>query len=1788
MDNSDITTAVELKGIVHNSTKLGTLDGQCEDLINLRFKDNSWRATGDGRIVFTMGNIQEEGANRIHDIEYKQLFVHTNVYRHLLGVRDNKLCWFANIETDGSTFTPLTEVHKITTFYGDDLYICQTGHLLTIIDSKGSFEYALFNSKTDSYKVINVDENGAQNARGLYPYGAVHFNLDSRITEEHRFATEFTDFTLKIDDYNDFNQQGSTGCWRPHANKGNSVDGRKNFHAEMIKCYGAATEKNRFTRPFMAMIAVKLYDGTYSFASAPVLLFPRQSEYQNSTGEITNCAWAHSGGQKPYTDKDNDSQKIPDFKVEGDSDYKIDNFSFPVYSSFIAATYFNQKLTPTDWSHFGRNTNMFSRVIGSDLLLSIEDVSMIMENSDLFKGIGVFVTPQIDLCYMGVDDWTKGSLYDSWIKTIHDKDKEEWNFIITYKPKYKTYNDIKKSLDDSPFFLLRDYSIDELASLKENPYVNLQDNKYTGLLNNIANGDVRFSSNFIGRTSYLPKVAYSYNQRLHIANYESSIFHGFPIELFMHNNRACYVNKGSNDLGLRDIKLFDGDKPYNSKKFIPVDCVPTQYRFDTNTGYRIPSTLLTSINAFFAAVKVWINNSDGTTSVVCRYLNIPGKNGKGFYDEYSIEALQPYFFYPDSRATKAEIYILTTKSENGGVYAKLGKKEIRLIPHPTLNMAYACLNNNLLPTPLVFTDYRISDADGLQKLMNELGNIGITKEQCATETNANCLKVSSTNNPFIFPAENTYQVGSSEIMALCSNAVAVGTGQTGAAPLYVFCKDGLYALMVDSSGEMAYTNSRIIARDVINQYNRATPIDDGVVFTTDRGLMLVSGSEVEELGQPLEGDFEDFGDDTGRDYNKIAANAYTMAKIAALPSDSQTKVDFLEFLKGAMVNYNHNERELMVSNPAYEYTYILDRNANWSRRDYGAEQYVNNYPTSYRLKGNRLYQVDKDSDAKNGIFVMSKVLKFDSIAFKQLHRVIARGFFELDSKPQWENVYHKQEEISDGKMYSTECAIRDVELNEQSSDRYYLMSKKSILDTTDYGADNVQRILHINFPQTNETISDFAFTIPSEFEEKYAIDIDRKDENYITFTYRVKDDTTGRVVYEVVIFSSIAQSGQESGCNISEYSIDVCKVDLDEENDTPLIINDKILPLDTYHKYSDEIEVDVNVYLVAKDTKEYVIRTGTENYGDYGYRADDKILYNYFENAIIPLDFYYDLSTKDSAFHEFIRLPQDKNNDHVCLHIKNGAFARLTINPSENIFDSIKIIFNPLKYYNLKGGDNEFLENADNIITKYTYDREYSKIDTVSYKILRFNTEEDAKNLTNYSVVYECPFSVSVENELGGKISMSLDASKDDIFQPNIYDKKKDIYIESGYYVEAFQVVGKLKIVVHITIKNKVTDEIVAIQTYYVSSLCGFEDRSIVGTIGGEFSDNENEIEIHFQNTPFEKSELTYLKTTDMHDYSSGIPLPITTIDDKKYYDSSKEYKHVSCDGIAKLPMFVEYIKDDDCPIVIQGTNDFLVPDGYSCDIKIEFLEGDYGLLFCSYINVADDKSILASKSKIGNISLVLVNENGDIIYSTPKSTLLSKNEYDTTDGVWHKINDNRICLYLGYDEYPANPIIIRDVPAGKYSVGILVEGSDLYILNTAYNMTPFEWPEYVWMTIAAYKLTEQEPEVINYVLHPADKSYSTQNTIDKIIPSCVTRELKESVQSCLGLYIFGSYDGRKWACLGHREKWSKSFRDIGALVERTDCKFFRFVLAGQISKDSRFDYFEVSGKGSKLSTKIR
>lgn len=920
--------AISLQGINHHLDKINVQDGMCEDLVNLRYKDGSWRTSGDGMEIV---GFDASG--------YSQMFIHTNVYRHLLGVdkTTKMLCWIANLspktnrteseeETEHESFDfQSIEPQELCKVEGE-VFINQTGHLITVIDHKDEgedlFDYFLFKTMDNNYKAVNTDQNGKISDRELFPFGKIHFNL-------------YSPSMLDGEDALDVAERGK------HVFRHEIENGVKYSDALKI-AYSKAVDSNVFTRPFLALAAVKLYDGSYICASNPVLLFPRQralmSWYDNSQSKVVDdfefvYKDIHSSGGstlKPNTIKG----------ADGKTRY-VDYTRVYKNGSQFAVSHINQSYSedwmPSVFSYFqegGRHENYI--VQGSDIVLSISELNeIIKDDSEIIQSICVFVTPEVDI-------------YD------FEKLEEDRNEAVggTYASQFmdkamRPIADVRDELMNNNFYLLREFKYSELGS--KSILVSLKDYKYEGLLKNLIHNDTLPSSAF-ARMSYVPKSQFNYNGRLHIANYTSTQFHGYPMEQHTQNNHSVVLDATASI-----------SKDVSGVRFA-----------DNETYVTIPRGVInlcseeSKIGIPIAVVEYKIK-VDNAYQKVCRVINGTGVSA-------SLEGIDALLTFPDSRAESANVYIVTSGSVN---YVF---RSFNLKPHNYLNIAYY-VSDDLKPI-----GSNISSWFGGSVSMEEW--LEGCKEKKNTERFPNGLKVSVTNNPFVFEAKQTYQVGSSEVVAMCANAISVGTGQTGQAPLYVFCKDGIYAMFVDANGEMAYTNSRIIARDVCNNPKSVTPIDSGVVFTTDRGLMNIAGNEVEEIGQPLEGDYVSI------DADKITKNAWEMQKIAGLPDDAKTKADFLHYLKGAIVCYNHNERELMISNPKYNYTYVLEDEGIWSRRDYAADEYVNNYPTAYRVKNGKFYQVDNESDADNSIFLLSREIKLDSIGFKQIDRFVARGYFE--------------------------------------------------------------------------------------------------------------------------------------------------------------------------------------------------------------------------------------------------------------------------------------------------------------------------------------------------------------------------------------------------------------------------------------------------------------------------------------------------------------------------------------------------------------------------------------------------------------------------------------------------------------------------------------------------------------------------------------------------------------------------------------------------------------------------
>ena len=68
---------------------------------------------------------------------------------------------------------------------------------------------------------------------------------------------------------------------------------------------------------------------------------------------------------------------------------------------------------------------------------------------------------------------------------------------------------------------------------------------------------------------------------------------------------------------------------------------------------------------------------------------------------------------------------------------------------------------------------------------------------------------------------------------------------------------------------------------------------------------------------------------------------------------------------------------------------------------------------------------------------------------------------------------------------------------------------------------------------------------------------------------------------------------------------------------------------------------------------------------------------------------------------------------------------------------------------------------------------------------------------------------------------------------------------------------------------------------------------------------------------------------------------------------------------------------------------------------------------------------------------------------------------------------------------------------------------------------------------------------------------------------------------------VYGSYDAKKWVYLGGTSTVFPS-RDLGTLIERVDCKYFKIFFASTVSEDSYIDYIDIASDNKLLRQKIR
>lgn len=279
----------------------------------------------------------------------------------------------------------------------------------------------------------------------------------------------------------------------------------------------------------------------------------------------------------------------------------------------------------------------------------------------------------------------------------------------------------------------------------------------------------------------------------------------------------------------------------------------------------------------------------------------------------------------------------------------------------------------------------------------EWNNIVSKYENYKTNTNAlpysSAVKVSEAENPLIFPAKNSVQVGSSIINALAANTRPISEGQFGDAPLYAFTDEGVWVLMLGEEG--TYIARQPANRDICSNPKGILQIDDAVLFPTERGIMMQQGRESVCLTDVL----DDYPFDFLSIYSHSTKDKTFPNKLLALgkiPESDVKYVRFRKYLEEAGMIYDYYDSRIIVFNPNYTYAYVYSlKSKMWGTMHNVFNKRVNIYPESYATDkaGNILDVYVKEPTENVPFFLCSRPLTLGQDAYKTMFDCITRGYF---------------------------------------------------------------------------------------------------------------------------------------------------------------------------------------------------------------------------------------------------------------------------------------------------------------------------------------------------------------------------------------------------------------------------------------------------------------------------------------------------------------------------------------------------------------------------------------------------------------------------------------------------------------------------------------------------------------------------------------------------------------------------------------------------------------------------
>lgn len=792
---------IQLRGISRTPSDRLTADGGCAESLNAYLDSDEIAPVHDAvpcHEEFGLGEVIRT---------FEPIYIHkTNTYENLITFyhRGGILAYVVDgehvpiLESVGMTINKVTHI----------------GNTLVVSTDKKVY-YLLFHN--NEYKTIDLSEENFPKLSFV--------NINQKTTGPDGIWRDIFDYEIYAEDY--------------HADIGGNPE--RDFLVEDEEAQEALTkmwntyrrmidhnlERGCFSETIMLRYAFRLYDGSYLWASSPIML--------GSILPKTNIGLPFEGMDKGNTMPMNAYTVWTSNSTGGSSGYQtIVQLSSPYK---IGVNVFAH----SDLSH------LKDIVMSVDVFLS----SPIAYMPEGYKRVKSYMLS-------GVTD----SGYNSCRRYVFDpafsEDKEKIEEAV---------------LSASTFFLIKSYDIDDLPTT-------------TDILSDNYLGESLFTKTRLDDNKVMSLVANATN-------------------LGSYNDRLLAI--GVDEVISRGIGVLNGQYANASETFENVS-----YAF----AYHIPEK-----NLIVRDVDAKSDNG--------AYKMVPdvGKGGVTFGEIIDVLST-PYAWisHPDPNCTKVTIRIYNQNILVSGY-------ELPMKPHPFLPCSYAFLGIG----EKVFVTNKIGEGN-----IDDYNDKPIVRQP-------NKVAISSSANPFAFALSGKLTFGE-DVYGFAVATEPMSVGQFGQYPIYFFCKDGVWTTTIALDGNFGSAPT-LVTRDVCSSPSTICPTKDAVFFMSKRGLLAISGSQVANISEYM----------NGGAYNvpEHLIPLIESANFVGLVKEDDDPIEsFANYMHryGTKVVYDYEGERLVCFNNAFDYQYVYClKTQTWHRAQYGRlHMALNAYP--------RCMVVTQDSD----------------------------------------------------------------------------------------------------------------------------------------------------------------------------------------------------------------------------------------------------------------------------------------------------------------------------------------------------------------------------------------------------------------------------------------------------------------------------------------------------------------------------------------------------------------------------------------------------------------------------------------------------------------------------------------------------------------------------------------------------------------------------------------------------------------------------------------------------------